>query len=412
MLGTERLRSVLLVRRAGFVEDPNKTAKSADSAKSGLWQKKRKEIILGSVIAIGLVFLGAWGLRALMPGHQDTQNTAAAASIGLVDMQKALEAHPDYDKLVALQKEYKSLELSLKDTEKLPEMPVQPPQVDSKPFDDSVWQKNAQAVIGGRTELEREAKDVEKAYREAHQAEYDSRRKAVDEDYENAIFNLNLKIDNQKVMHHPWAKQADLDAEKADWENQRELLQQERGMRQQELAKEWEKEVNAYVQSVMGPKVAKWQEQAKTTVSQQKSAAVKKQSEVQQRDTQAMQVQTQMDAAQKLQQRAQIKQQMTAKAEEIQALDTHIRNDIAGKAAKIAILHHFTLILANPAEDLVYKLPLAVPDSMKPERFMPVVGSDTEDVTDELVEEMSTLSASDADGSDTSGTSDSSSENS
>ncbi|WP_432645998.1 hypothetical protein [Mitsuokella sp.] len=394
------------------MEDPNKTAKSADSAKSGLWQKKRKEIILGSVIAIGLVFLGAWGLRALMPGHQDTQNTAAAASIGLVDMQKALEAHPDYDKLVALQKEYKSLELSLKDTEKLPEMPVQPPQVDSKPFDDSVWQKNAQAVIGGRTELEREAKDVEKAYREAHQAEYDSRRKAVDEDYENAIFNLNLKIDNQKVMHHPWAKQADLDAEKADWENQRELLQQERGMRQQELAKEWEKEVNAYVQSVMGPKVAKWQEQAKTTVSQQKSAAVKKQSEVQQRDTQAMQVQTQMDAAQKLQQRAQIKQQMAAKAEEIQALDTHIRNDIAGKAAKIAILHHFTLILANPAEDLVYKLPLAVPDSMKPERFMPVVGSDTEDVTDELVEEMSTLSASDADGSDTSGTSDSSSENS
>ena len=167
MLGTERLRSVLLVRRAGFVEEPNKTAKSPDSAKSGLWQKKRKEIILGSVIAIGLVFLGAWGLRALMPGHQNAQDTAAAASIGLVDMQKALEAHPDYDKLLTLQKEYKSLELSLKDTEKVPEMPVQPPQVDSKPFDDSVWQKNAQAVIGGRTELEREAKNIEKAYREA-----------------------------------------------------------------------------------------------------------------------------------------------------------------------------------------------------------------------------------------------------
>ncbi len=412
MLGTERLRSVLLVRRAGFVEETNKTTKSPDSAKSSLWQKKRKEIILGSVMAVGLVFLGAWGLRALMPGHQNAQNTAAAASIGLVDMQKALEAHPDYDKLQTRQKEYKSLELSLKDTEKVPEMPVQSPQVDSKPFDDSVWQKNAQAVIGGRTELEREAKAVEKAYREAHQAEYGSRRKAVDEDYENAIFNLNLKIDNQKVMHHPWAKQEDLDEEKADWENQRELLQQERGMRQQELAREWEKEVNSYVQSVMGPKIAKWQEQAKTTVSQQKSAAVKKQSEVQQRDTQAMQVQNQMDAAQKLQQRAQIKQQMAAKAEEIQALDTHIRNDIAGKAAKIAILHHFTLILANPAEDLIYKFPFPVPDSMKPERFMPVVGNDTEDVTDELVEEMSTLSASDADGSNDASASGSSSENS
>lgn len=376
--------------------DPNKAAKFSDSAKSSLWKKKRKEIILGSAVALGLVFLGAWGLRALMPGHQQVQTTEAA-SIGLVDMQKALEAHPDYNKLLSLQKEYKSLELSLKDTEKLPEMPVQPPQVDSKPFDDSVWQKNAQTVIGGRTELEREAKSVEKAYREAHQAEYDSRRKAVDEDYQNAIFNLNLKIDNQKAMHHPWAKQEDLDAEKADWENQRSLLQQERGMRQQELAKEWEKEVNSYVQSVMGPKVAKWQEQAKTAMNQQKSAAVRKQSDVQQRDTQAMAVQNQQDAELNIQKRVQIKKQMAEKAEEIQALDTHIRNDIAGKAAKIAILHHFTLILANPAEDLVYKLPLDVPDSMKPNRFMPVVGSDTEDVTDELVEEMGTLSASDED---------------
>lgn len=378
------------------MEDPNKAAKSSDSAKSSLWKKKRKEIILGSAVALGLVFLGAWGLRALMPGHQQVQTTEAA-SIGLVDMQKALEAHPDYDKLLSLQKEYKSLELSLKDTEKLPEMPVQPPQVDSKPFDDSVWQKNAQTVIGGRTELEREAKSVEKAYREAHQAEYDSRRKAVDEDYQNAIFNLNLKIDNQKAMHHPWAKQEDLDAEKADWENQRSLLQQERGMRQQELAKEWEKEVNSYVQSVMGPKVAKWQEQAKTAMNQQKSAAVRKQSDVQQRDTQTMAVQNQQNAELNIQKRVQIKKQMAEKAEEIQALDTHIRNDIAGKAAKIAILHHFTLILANPAEDLVYKLPLDVPDSMKPNRFMPVVGSDTEDVTDELVEEMGTLSASDED---------------
>lgn len=264
-------------------------------------------------------------------------------------MQKVMEAHPDYEKLQTLQKEYKSLELSLKDTEKLPEMQVEPPAVESKPFDDSVWQKNAQTVIGGRTELEREAKKVEQAYREAHEAEYESRRKAVDEDYQNAILNLNIKIDNQKAMHHPWTKQQDLDEERAGWENQRALLQEERGMRQRELAKAWEREVNDYVQSVMGPKLAAWREKAKSSLSQQKSAAVLKQSEAQQRDTAAMQQEMQMTAAQKLQQRAQIKEMMAQKAEEIQALDTHIRNDISGRAAKIAILHHFTMILANPA---------------------------------------------------------------
>ena len=320
-----------------------------------------------------------------MPGHEAVQQTAAA-SIGLVDMQKVMEAHPDYEKLQTLQKEYKSLELSLKDTEKLPEMQVEPPAVESKPFDDSVWQKNAQTVIGGRTELEREAK-------------YESRRKAVDEDYQNAILNLNIKIDNQKAMHHPWTKQQDLDEERAGWENQRALLQEERGMRQQELAKAWEREVNDYVQSVMGPKLAAWREKAKSSLSQQKSAAVLKQSEAQQRDTAAMQQEMQMTAAQKLQQRAQIKEMMAQKAEEIQALDTHIRNDISGKAAKIAILHHFTMILANPAEDLAFKLPVNLPASMKPERFMPVVGSDTEDVTDELVSEVSTLGDDCADAS-------------
>ena len=127
---------------------------------------------------------------------------------------------------------------------------------------------------------------------------------------------------------------------------------------------------------------------------------MRKQSEVQQRDTAAMQQEMQMTAAERLQQRAQIKEMMAQKAEEIQALDTHIRNDIAGKAAKIAILHHFTMVLANPAEDLAFKLPMDLPASMKPERFMPVVGSDTEDVTDELVSEVSTLeSKDDADGS-------------
>ena len=199
-------------------------------------------------------------------------------------------------------------------------------------------------------------------------------------------------------MHHPWTKQQDLDEERAGWENQRALLQEERGMRQQQLAKEWEREVNDYVQSVMGPKFAAWREQAKNSLSQQKSAAVLKQSEAQQRDTAAMQQQMQMTAAQKLQQRAQIKEMMAQKAEEIQALDTHIRNDISGRAAKIAILHHFTMILANPAEDLAFKLPVDLPASMKPERFMPVIGSDTEDVTDELVSEVSTLGDDGADG--------------
>lgn len=363
---------------------------TAGEKQPGLWQKKRKEIILGAAIALALVFLGAWGLRALMPGKPAVTQTAAA-TIGLVDMQKAMEAHPDYEKLKDLRAQYQRLSLSLKDMAVLPPMTVQPPQTDSKPFDDSVWQKNAQAVIGGRIELEREAKAVEKAYREAHQAEYESRRQAIDEDYRLAIFNLNLKIDNQKAMHHPWTKQEALDQEKSEWEQERANLQQERGMRQAELERQWNKQVAAYVQSVMEPKLAEWKQKAKDSMAERQSDAMAKQSEVQARNTEAMQ--QQMDMSLNLQQREAIKQQLSALQQQIEALDTHIRNDIAGKAAKVAILHHFTLILATPAENLEYTLPSGKMTDLDMQRFYPVIGADTEDVTDELVTEIGMISS-------------------
>lgn len=354
------------------------------------WKRKRKEIIVGAVVALGLVFLGAWGLRSLLPGQQAVQQSADA-SIGMVDLQKVMEAHPDYDKLKEMRAEYQRLALSLNDSSQQQPLAVQPPETDAKPFDDSVWQKNAQTVIGGKTQLEREAKAVEKSYREAHQEEYESRQKAIDEDYRLAIFNLNLKIDNQKAMHHPWTKQEELDEEKAAWEQEREALQQERGMRQAELERQWNKQVQAYVQSVMGPKVEAWRANARQSMSQQKSSAMAKQSEAQARNTAAMQ--QQMDTSFNVQQKEAIKQQLAEQKQEIEALDTHIRNDIAGKAAKIAILHHFTLIVATPAENLDYMLPLSSATGLNEQRFYPVIGSDTEDVTDELVDEVSTISA-------------------
>lgn len=38
---------------------------NAGGKQPGLWQKKRREIILGAAAALALVFLGAWGLRVI-----------------------------------------------------------------------------------------------------------------------------------------------------------------------------------------------------------------------------------------------------------------------------------------------------------------------------------------------------------
>ena len=162
-------------------------------------------------------------------------------------------------------------------------------------------------------------------------------------------------------------------------------------MRQLELERQWNKQVAAHVQSVMETKLAAWRQKAQAAMTQRQSDALAKQSEVQARNTDAMQ--QQMDVSLDLQQREAIRQQLSDIQQQIQALDTHIRNDIAGKAAKIAILHHFTLIVATPAENLDYALPSARTPALDMQRFYPVVGTDTEDVTDELVTEIGTISS-------------------
>ena len=305
-------------------------------------------------------------------------------------MVRVLAAHPDYARLKELRAARDRLRLEIE--QGLAPLAVKPPETDAKPFEDAVWQKNAQAVIGARSELERERARVEQEYRKAHEEEYESRRQAIDAEYLNAILNINLKIDNQNAMHHPWDSAADLAAEKAEWEAELDALQRERGARQMELLRAWEAEVAAHVQSVLGPKLAAWQASAKTALDQEKAASAREQAEVQARNVAAMQAQ--MDRLQSLQQGVAKKEELQGVEQEIQSLETHIYNDIAGRAAKVAILHHFTLILASPAETLDYTIARAVETGAPPVRFAPVVGSGTEDVTDELLDEIKGLEGS------------------
>ena len=77
--------------------------------------------------------------------------------------------------------------------------------------------------------------------------------------------------------------------------------------------------------------------------------------------------------------------------QQILALESKILNDIASKAAKVAILHHFTLIVCDPARSLTSLLPdglrpAAGPDV--PERYVKTVSVNATDVTDEVKDEL------------------------
>ncbi len=370
----------------------NQPAESSLSEAKGAAQrkvKKRREVLIGSVVAVCLIVVGAGLFHHFIDSNKTTgQSTAAEADAGLIDWQQVIEAHPDYQQLKTLQDECKTLELETQSVDDL--FKVSPPDGNPKPFEDAVWQKNAHDVIGGKVELERKANKIRAEYTKATEAEFQARIKAVDDEYLNAILNLNLRLDNQAAMHNPLDSKQDIAAEQAGWEQERQQLQQERGARQQELYRARQQDIAAHVRSVLGPELAAWQKSLPQTRTEQESDAVRKQSEADARNTDI--AAQQMDMAQKVQQRLEKRQQLADKRSAMAALEAHILNDVAGKAAKIAILHHFTLILVDHPRTLSsFDQKLDTIDPLHAKSSI-AVGVKTIDVTDELVQEMASLS--------------------
>lgn len=345
-------------------------------------KEKRRKVLAGAA-ALALVLLGVLLFRALTP---EAKPATAAPEVGLINMEKARAAHPDYETLTDLKVEELTLELEIEKLAALPTLTVKPPEASKQPFEDSVWQKNAQSVIGSRIKLDQEKKDAEKRIREKTGEAYEAERAALDEEYLNAILNLNLKLDNQKEMHHPWEEQSVLDEERAQWEEELKALKLERGSRQAELKAKWDKEVAAAVEKELAPKMAAWEKESKDTLAQQKSAALAASTAAQNRNTGLMA--QQMELSKRVQEHLQKRAELIKVKAKREALEKHIASDIAGKASKLAILHHFTLILAEPMESLSKIFPGEEALAFDVPRYGRVYAPDAVDVTEELIAEL------------------------
>ena len=344
-----------------------------------LWQTRRREILAGAVCIIALL-----AVLLLRPA---SETPLPESEIGTMRLAEVLAAHPAYAHLRELRAEEQTLTLLLRDLPKLPE--IEPPKTDDAPFEDSVWQKNAQTVISARVALEREQKRLTELYRKQTEADYEARKKAIDDDYLNAILNINLKIDNQRAMHGPDVSEEELTRERAVWEAERAMLKQERGERQMALYRQWQEEIRARVAARIEPQQAAWTKQAQEAVDAQKAEAERLKQEVKERSTNEM---TRALAAQDTQS-AQNRRVMRLAAVRAaaEALEAEILRDVRSRAAKLALQHHFTLVLASPEADRMMLLPAAA--SFTVPRYAPIISNTARDVTDEMVREMQSIEA-------------------
>ncbi len=368
------------------------SANEEEVSLKGFWQSHRRQVLAGAGVVLLLFTAGTGLILKNVFDKEEPQVAKVANEMACVDARKVWQAHPDYGRYQQLKAEVLSLEMDLENLQALPELVVQPPAVDSQPFKDSVWQKNAQTVIGGRVQLDRERKAVEQDYRESTRPAYEAQRTAIDDEYLNAILNINLKLDNQQQMHHPWTKQEELEAERAAWEEEERQLKHERGERQYQLRLAWEQQIKDYVDSVMAPKLAEWDAKSKEALEQQKAEAVASEAAAQARNTELMS--RQMALSLQVQQHLEKRQQLVQVRQELAALENHIANDIAGKGAKIAILNHYTLILSVPMPTLQGIFPGKESMGYTQSLYGEVTGN-LDDVTEELVAEVSTLKSSD-----------------
>lgn len=349
--------------------------------------QRGRNIIVGIIVALVFIFSGAWLAREFIIPKAPSPAGQELADTGLIDWQQVLQAHPDYGKLTALQAECELLELEINDVGDI--LSVKPPQLMEETFKESVWQKNAADVIGGRAELERKMKKLRDEYKKNTEEDFKARRQAIDEEYLNAILNLNIKLDNQAAMHNPLDSKTSIAEEREAWLQERSRLQAERGKRQYELWQTYKAEIEAYVQKEMGPELAAWRAQLPQLREQEMAAALKTKTDADKRNAEALQKQQEM--ALQVQERLAKRQMLVEKKADLAALQAHIFNDVAGKAAKIAIMHHFTLILVHHPQTLVSFMPEAVKtDPLLPKDSI-AIGITTQDVTGEIVQEMKNL---------------------
>ena len=352
-----------------------KAAEEGDKQPKPVGKSRR---LLYALAALLLVVLGAFLWKTCSQRVAPVPKSSDAAVIGMVDLQKAMKAHNAYSELSRLYEERQSMIADLAMERQM--AGLKPPEADKKAFEDLAEGKEKTAGFLAHTKLIEQLRAAEKAKRDETQADYLAAKKNLDDAYLNAIFNVRLKLDNADSMRLTADAVSDL-------EDQLVSLQKERGQRQYELQQRYEGAIKAYVDAVSRELGSGAQAEQAQKAEQLRAEEMKRQTEAQSRNAQAME-QAMNDQGQRSQRIFEKKAALQSKEREIQTMEEHILKDIAGKASKLAIMHHLTLILANPSINLQSVDTGMIHVGPWPEKYKTVVSVDTMDLTDELLDEL------------------------
>lgn len=331
-------------------------------------------------IVLLLALISAAGLHVFTGGQDSGSPAAEAPVMGVLDLQQAAGAHPDYAGLVELQQEIGRLEAELSVGELRAVLPETKP--DESLFMEAAEQKQRLEAVERHAKLVEELNALAEQKRQELGPQLEAERSEVSRPYLNEIMNLRIKLDSADVLG--------LTQEQAQQMLARiDELQGERRAALDKLAGEQEARFRELMEKESAGPLAELRKLEAESRKQAQQQEIENSLAVQERNTREMQqalspVQEKISSARK-------KTLLEAKKIQYQQLRDKIYNDIAGRAAKLAIMHGLTLILSSPADSLRGIDYENMQQGVWQPDLLPVLNVNTLDLTEEMLQEMKAL---------------------
>ncbi len=349
-------------------------AEQENSEQAAVKQRRKKTVLAGA--AVLLVLLGVI-IAYVVWGRQAPAQEGDTPVIGMLDMQQLIKAHPDYEKLQKVQQEIVHLENSLALEDLKLQLPQ--PQVDDKLFQEAAQQKTRLDQLERHGDLVKQLNELAEKKRQELKPQFDAERSAASQPYLNEILNLRIKTDSADVLG--------LSQEQVqEMLNRIDELQRQRDQVLSQLSQEQEQRFKEIMAEEAAEPMAELKRLNEQEKQQTQQAELDKELAVQTRNAQALE-QAVSPVEQKI---STAKKKTLLEARKIQAkqIQDKIYSDIAGRAAKLAILHKLTLILSEPADNIQVVEPGISDMSNDQLGLRAVIGIDILDLTEEMLQEM------------------------
>jgi len=306
-------------------------------------------VVLVNINRAKIVFLSALLTVTLLAAGCGTKSTpetktTAVPQVGILNVDKAVQAHPKYADYQRLQKEYNTLAAQAS-VEKQAAAQGQAqdnamPDGALQGLNEALGQEFNSKVAAKQNEISVRLNQKVDQVRRDLSGQFDAYTKEIDETYQNQIFSLQLKLKTVQLS-------------KEEMEALQKQLEQLQGERSAKLAAK-EKELSGQLEAVMAPEKAAAEKEL-SAYANEVNTALQQQAAVKSAEI-AARMQTAPLQSQAGQGRTETEQKAALKSQEITVLQDSIIKDIQDKTAKIAAERSLEAVLG------VYKVNVSAVD--------------------------------------------------